>query len=47
MNLVNESAIEAHLVLDLRSEEENPDAPDGIDCLSIVSLDKLDESVLK
>ncbi|EAR97253.2 flagellar associated protein (macronuclear) [Tetrahymena thermophila SB210] len=47
MNLVNESAIEAYLVLDLRTEDENPDAPDGIDCLTIVSLDKLEESILK
>jgi hypothetical protein len=33
MNLVNNSNIHATLVLDMRSEEENADSPDGIECL--------------
>lgn len=40
MSLINESAIEAYLVLDLRSEEDNSEAPDGIDCLSVYPADK-------
>jgi hypothetical protein len=47
MNLINESQIDAELVLDMRTEDENPDCPEGIDCLQITSLDKnLEESVL-
>jgi hypothetical protein len=35
MTLINKSSIPAELVLDLRHEDENPEAPDGIDCLDI------------
>lgn len=30
MSLVNKSDIPAELILDMRTEEENPDCPDGI-----------------
>jgi hypothetical protein len=40
MNLYNESHITACLVLDLRSAEENPDAQEGIECLTIIPIDK-------
>lgn len=40
MTLVNESAIPACLVLDLRGEDETPDAQKGVECLSITPLDK-------
>jgi hypothetical protein len=33
MTLINNSAIMAELILDMRPENENPDAPDGIECL--------------
>lgn len=33
MSLINNSAIMAELILDMRPENENPDAPDGIECL--------------
>lgn len=33
MTIANNSPIDAELVLDLRNEADNPDAPDGIDCL--------------
>jgi len=33
MTLVNNSIIGATLVLDMRTEEENPECPDGIECL--------------
>lgn len=39
MTITNKSSISAELVLDLRTDEENPDAPDGIDCLKVRSLD--------
>ena len=35
MTLINNSSISAELILDMRSEEENPDCPDGIECLNI------------
>ena len=47
MTLINNSSISAELILDMRSEEENPDCPDGIECLNITPLDELDETVLK
>ena len=46
MTLVNNSAIAADLILDLRSEGENPDAPDGIECLEVKPADDADESML-
>jgi hypothetical protein len=33
MTILNQSAIGAELILDLRPERDNPDAPDGIECL--------------
>ena len=48
MTLINESPIDAELVLDMRTEDENPDCSEGIECLQIISLDRnLDESVLQ
>lgn len=35
LTLVNSSEIPAELILDLRTQDENPDAPDGIDCLDV------------
>lgn len=46
MTVVNNSSISADLVLDLRSEEENPQAQDGIECLEIKPCDDSDESLL-
>ena len=46
MTVVNNSSISADLVLDLRTEEENPLAPDGIECLEIKPCDDADESLL-
>ena len=47
MTLVNSSSIAAELLLDLRSEKENPDAPDGIECLQVIQAEDSDDSVLK
>lgn len=47
MLLVNHSLIGAELILDLRPEKDNPDAPDGIDCLQILEAGDNDESVLR
>lgn len=47
MTLLNQSKIPAELLLDMRTEEENPECPDGIGCLTITPLDEGDESVLK
>ncbi|KAL4497051.1 hypothetical protein ABPG72_002207 [Tetrahymena utriculariae] len=47
MSLINRSEIPAELILDMRTEEENPDCPDGIGCLQITPLDEGDESILK
>lgn len=47
MHLVNKSQIPADLVLDLRSEEENKDAIEGIDCLEMICADEnADDSIL-
>lgn len=46
MTVVNNSLIPADLVLDLRTEEENPQAPDGIECLEIKPHDEADDSLL-
>lgn len=46
MTLVNNSTIAADLILDLRSEGENPEAPDGIECLEVKPADDADESML-
>lgn len=35
MNIINTSNIDAELLLDMRTEDENPDCPDGIECLSV------------
>lgn len=47
MTLVNTSAIPAELILDMRAENENPDCPDGIECLAVTPGTDMDESVLK
>jgi hypothetical protein len=47
MTVTNKSKIPADLILDLRTDDENPNAPDGIECLEIIALDKADESILK
>jgi len=31
----NHSLIPAELILDLRNDDENPNAPDGIECIEI------------
>lgn len=36
MTLVNSSEIPVDLILDLRPFEDNPEAPDGIDCIDII-----------
>jgi hypothetical protein len=36
MTLTNNATISAELVLDLRREDENPEAPEGVDCLDFV-----------
>ena len=36
LTLKNESPITVDLVLDLRTEDDNPDAPDGIECLDVI-----------
>lgn len=33
MTILNRSEIPAELILDMRTEEENPECPDGIGCL--------------
>jgi hypothetical protein len=33
MTIQNNSQIGAELILDLRGEKDNPDAPDGIECI--------------
>jgi len=40
LNLVNDSQINANLVLDLRGDNENFSAPDGVDCLNVQPVDK-------
>lgn len=40
MTLINKSEIPAELILDMRTEEENPDCPDGIGCLQITPIDE-------
>lgn len=35
------------MILDLRGERENPDAPDGIECLQVIETGDSDESVLR
>lgn len=48
MTMVNNSSIDAEMILDMRTEEENPDCPDGIECLSIMPHnDDLEESIMK
>ena len=48
MTIINNSSIKADLILDMRTEVENPDAPDGIECLQIIEAgDKIDDSVLR
>lgn len=49
MTLVNYEEIPIDLKLDLRGEDENPEAPDGIECLQVISLgaNQNDESILK
>jgi hypothetical protein len=46
MTVVNNSSISTDLVLDLRTEEENASAPDGIECLDIKPCEDADESLL-
>ena len=47
MNLINQSPIPVELVLDLRNEEDNPEAPDGIECLDVIPDEENDaESIL-
>jgi hypothetical protein len=46
MTLKNNSTIPVDLVLDLRLPEENPDAPDGIDCIDIFLSKDMEESIL-
>lgn len=46
MTISNNSIIPAELVLDMRTDEENPSAPFGIDCLEIKPWDEDDESIL-
>ena len=42
---MNDSQINANLVLDLRGDNENFSAPDGVDCLNVQPVDKqLDEN---
>ncbi len=38
MSIVNNSIVPAELVLDMRTYEENPDAPDGIQYLTITEI---------
>ena len=45
MTLVNNSAIPVEMILDLREEDENPNAPIGIECLDL-TLEENDESIL-
>lgn len=47
MTIQNLSNIDAELMLDMRGEDQNPDCPDGIDCLAITPVEDLDESVFK
>lgn len=48
MMLINHSLIGAELILDLRPERDNRDAPDGIECLQIIQVGgDSDESILK
>jgi hypothetical protein len=46
MTLTNNSSIPVEMVLDLRGEEENHQAPIGIDCLDIVLDQDNEESIL-
>lgn len=46
MTLTNQSSIKADMVLDLRLPEENPSAPDGIECLDVIPADDQDDSIL-
>lgn len=46
MTLTNQSSIKAEMVLDLRLPDENPSAPDGIECLDVIPAVDQDESVL-
>jgi hypothetical protein len=44
MTVINNSSIPADLILDLRTDIENP--PDGLDCLDVKPADDADESLL-
>ena len=46
MTLVNNSAIPVEMILDLREEDENPNAPIGIECLDLTLDNENDESIL-
>jgi len=47
MTLTNNSPIPVEMVLDLRGEDENPQAPTGIDCLDInLDQENNDDDVL-
>ena len=46
MSVVNKSQISAELVLDMRGDNENPTAPDGIECLDVKMADEADDSFL-
>jgi hypothetical protein len=39
MNVVNRSSISADLVLDMRGDDDNPSAPDGIECLEVIIVE--------
>ena len=44
---MNQSSIPIELILDLRADDENPDAPDGIECLDVIpDQDNDAESIL-
>ena len=45
--MINKSSIPVHLLLDLRREDENPNAVDGVECLEVnVEEENDDESLL-
>ena len=47
MHLINNSPIPVELLLDLRTEDENPDAPDGLECFDVIPDEDNDaESIL-
>ena len=46
MTLVNNSATPVEMILDLREEDENPNAPIGIECLDLTLDSVNDESIL-